>query len=80
MGAHFTPLPPLSMWRVSSKVSSCAESSFLPPCRAISTVKVRPLRFSTLSSTARPTSTWYGRNLRITATYYPRLNPSRVSE
>ena len=47
-----------AMNMVSSSTSICADSSFLPPWRAISTEKVRPRRFSMLSSTARATSSW----------------------
>ena len=61
VGAAFTRPPPEAMCSVSSSSSSCADSSFLPPCRAISTVNTRPRRRSTLSITARPTSVWYGR-------------------
>jgi len=57
VGAAFTRLPPLPMKSVRRRTSNWAESSFFPPCRATSTVKVRPWRWRTLSSTALPTST-----------------------
>ncbi len=38
--------------------SSCAESSFFPPCRAISTEKDSPFLPRTLSAMARSASAW----------------------
>ena len=42
MGAALTRFPPLTENMTRSSTSSCADSSFFPPCLAISTVKVRP--------------------------------------
>ena len=58
VGAHFTASTSRIRFRVSSKTSNWAESSFLPPCRATSTEKLSPRRWSTLSRMARPASTW----------------------
>ena len=58
VGAAFTRLPPETILRVISRTSSQAESSFLPPCRAISTVKSRPRRWNTLSRIALAASDW----------------------
>ncbi|MFH1650747.1 MAG: hypothetical protein ABID87_01400 [Chloroflexota bacterium] len=58
VGAHFTRFFGSAICRVRRSSSSWAESSFLPPCRAISTEKVSPRRAKTLSRTARATSRW----------------------
>ena len=42
-----------------------AETSFLPPCRAIMTEKVRPLRNDALRMTALAISSWYGLRLSM---------------
>ena len=49
-------LPPRDMKRVRMSTSSWAETSFLPPWRAISTEKVKPFLFATESIMARATS------------------------
>jgi hypothetical protein len=60
VGEHLTRFLGAAMNRVRSSISSCAESSFLPPWRAISTEKVSPFLPRTLSSIAAATSRWYG--------------------
>jgi len=62
VGAHFTASASRCIFASSRNISSCAESSFLPPCRAISTVNVRPRWLNTLSRIARLARTWYGRS------------------
>jgi hypothetical protein len=56
VGEHLMTLPPSAMERVSRSNSMWADSSFLPPCRAISTEKVCPARERTDSITALATS------------------------
>jgi len=58
VGAHLIMFLFSAIERVKSKASIWAESSFLPPWRAISTEKVIPLWQKTLSITAVPISTW----------------------
>jgi hypothetical protein len=62
VGEHFIKFFGSAMCKVNSSSSSWAESSFFPPCRAISTEKVNPFPPNTLSSIATATSRWYGLN------------------
>ncbi|HZP58347.1 MAG TPA: hypothetical protein VFC53_12465 [Dehalococcoidia bacterium] len=57
VGAHLM-MSPRSPSIASRNISSCAESSFLPPWRAIWTVIVRPSRRSTDRITARAACSW----------------------
>lgn len=65
VGEHLMMEPPSAMESVSSSSSMWADSSFLPPWRAISTEKVRPEALRTLCTTALATSCWYGRSLTL---------------
>ena len=56
VGEHLMMLPPEAMESVSRSNSIWADSSFLPPWRAISTEKVCPDRTRMDSSTALATS------------------------
>jgi hypothetical protein len=56
VGEHFIKFFGSAIYKVKSSSSSWAESSFFPPCRAISTEKVSPFPLQTLSSIARATS------------------------
>ena len=62
VGAHFTASISRLACDASRNASSWAESSFLPPWRATSTDRLRPSTFTTLSTIARPASSWYGRS------------------
>src|SRR4051812_21672667 len=67
VGAHFTASTSRRWWASKRASSIWAESSFLPPWRAISTEKLRPRRASTLRSTARAMRCWYGRSAGMEA-------------
>ena len=58
VGAAFMAVPPVSAKARRRLLSTRADISFLPPCRAIMTEKVRPLRLWALSKTASAICRW----------------------